>query len=60
VQRIDYRNCWYLRSSADVVADGIEPPTQPIQAACHNAREIPTFGSKGDPVDTCWRLLLKA
>jgi len=23
------------------------------------AREIPTFGSKGDPVEMCWRWLLK-
>jgi hypothetical protein len=22
------------------------------------AREMPTFGSKGDPVETCWRWLL--
>jgi hypothetical protein len=35
-------------------------PVTAIMFPARTAREIPTFGSNGDPGETCWRLLLKA
>ena len=34
-------------------------PVTAIIFPARTAREIPTFGSNGDPVEKCWRLLLK-
>jgi len=35
-------------------------PEITIPTCSTTAREIPTFGSNGDPVEICWRLVLKA
>ena len=35
-------------------------PVTAIMLPARTAREIPTFGSHGEPVETCWRLLLTA
>lgn len=35
-------------------------PVTAMMFPIRTAREIPTFGSNGDPVETCWRLLLRA
>ena len=57
-----YETGYWVAPFATVLPSGDSGavPVTAIMFPARTAREIPTFGSNGDPVETCWRLLVKA